>query len=123
MHVSSRWFSLLGGFILAGGVLGLLSSTGLARVQYAFLAAGGVLFIVGGTENRIREQIPWYQLVGLGDIAVGLGLVTSAFGDPSGTVTLTLQTTLLAAAGVALAVLGADYFLGGVYLEIPEEAP
>lgn len=53
-------------------------------VQMATLAAAGVMFVLAGTPNRLRDRVGPHRLTGFGDVLLGASIAVSALGTTPG---------------------------------------
>ncbi|GAA0653559.1 hypothetical protein [Salarchaeum japonicum] len=122
MQWPARWFAVVGGVLAVAGV-GLLvafTPSGIAALQPLALALAGVLMVLVGVPNPVRDAVGWHRLVGLADIALGATLVLgSLLSDP---VNL-WYVAISAIGGGSLALIGFDYIRGGHWFDISTDAP
>lgn len=53
-------------------------------VQMATLAAAGVLFVLAGVRNPLRDRVGPHRLTGVGDVLLGASIAVSALGTTTG---------------------------------------
>ncbi|MEE6211301.1 hypothetical protein U3A55_14230 [Salarchaeum sp. III] len=122
MQWPARWYAVVGGLLAVAGV-GLLvafTPSGLGVLQPLALAVAGVLMVLVGVQNPVRDAVGWHRLVGIADIVLAGSLVLgSLLSDPVNAwyVGVTL------AGGGSLALIGLDYIRGGHWFNVPEETP
>jgi hypothetical protein len=117
-------FTVLGGALLIGGVL-LFAALGVVDLNPALLlqilmtTGAGVLLLLGGV-GRELGPIKWYQLVGTGDVLLGLGLCVEFFWMIVVPGPLTGEGLLIGVAavgGLSLAYIGIDWIRGGRHFD------
>ena len=117
-------FTVLGGALLIGGVLlfaafGVVDLNPTLLLQILMTTGAGVLLLLGGV-GRELGSIKWYQLVGAGDVLLGLGLCIEFFGTIIAPGPLTdkgLFVGVAAIGGLSLAYIGVDWIRGGRHFD------
>ena len=118
-------FTVLGAALLVGGVL-LFAVFGVADsdptlllLQILMVTGAGVLLLLGGV-GRELGSIKWYQLVGAGDVLLGLGLCVELLRTIVTPGPLTgegLFVGIAAIGGLSLAYIGVDWIRGGRHFD------
>ncbi|GAA0292481.1 hypothetical protein [Halarchaeum salinum] len=120
MALTFRRFGYLGAFLLTlaavfFAVFGAPALSGTTGLQLAVFVVAGVLELLGGFGNPIRERVGALRLVGTGHVFLGASMCLGAL-TGSG---LVFQA-LFCLSGLVLVAFGVDYLLGGNYFEAPE---
>ncbi len=90
---------------------------------YLLLTVAGLLFVVAGTGETLTvgdRAVPWYRLVGLGDVLLGVAVVVWSVADATDDGTTALELVVLVA-GLVVA-LGLGYVGAGLAREGPESS-
>ena len=117
-----RW---LGAALLALGV-GALAATyptsPALGVQMTAFTATGLLFVLAGTETRVRDRVGPHRLLGAGDVLLGASLLVAAVANTGDGDTVYVVATLLG--GASLSLIGLAYvFQPGVFDLGPDGYP
>ncbi|WP_128477431.1 hypothetical protein [Halorussus pelagicus] len=127
------WFALFGGLFGAVGVafLGAFRADALADptslATFSLWLGASTLYVLGGLDASIGD-FDWYQLVGLGNVCLGLQMVARAamtLADGTGETEPLLATFGGVVGGLTLAYIGLDWFRGGRHFDLStfEESP
>ncbi|RDI72351.1 hypothetical protein [Halopelagius longus] len=86
----------------------------------ACFAVSGGAFLVAGLRESVAvgsAVVPWYVFAGVGDIALGVGMLTNGaiLVDGGGTA---FAGVIIALTGPFLAFIGVDYLRGGVHFDV-----
>ena len=123
--VRAMRFVVLGGLFLVGSVLFTLVfgiADSLLLLQVLMMGATGVLFVVGGIGYDLGS-VEWYQLVGVGDVLLGLSLDISFLTALEGSGSLGGDFLFIGAAaigGLSLAYMGIDWICGGKHFDLSQ---
>ncbi|MGB9986434.1 hypothetical protein [Salarchaeum japonicum] len=122
MQWPARWYAVLGGVLTAAsvGLLVALTPSGIGLLQLLALASGGVLMILVGVENPVRDAVGWHRLAGLADIVFAATVVLGSL------LTHPVNPWYVGVAlvgGGSLALIGIDYLRGGHWFDIPTDSP
>lgn len=117
-------FTVLGGALLVGGILlfatfGVVDPDPTLLLQILMTTSAGVLLLLGGV-GRELGSIRWYQLVGVGDVLLGLGLCIEflrAIVAPGPLTEEGLFVGVAALGGLSLAYIGVDWIRGGRHFD------
>ena len=118
-------FVVLGGLFLVGSVLFTLVfgiTDVLLLLQVLLMGVTGILFVVGGVGYDLGS-IEWYQLVGVGDVLLGLSLGIPFFTALEGSGSLGGDVLFIGAAaigGLSLAYMGIDWIRGGKHFDLSQ---
>ncbi|WP_276300093.1 hypothetical protein [Halorussus lipolyticus] len=120
------WFAVMGGtFLLVGvgfaGAFGLEGTTDPATaIALVLWFSAALLYVLGGLGKSIGG-LAWFQFVGLGNVCLGLQLLTQipvalADGIPgTEALVVTIATGL---GGLSLSFIGLDWFRGGRHFDL-----
>ncbi|MFB6071894.1 MAG: hypothetical protein ABEJ88_02905 [Halobacterium sp.] len=98
-----RWFGAVLVVVGAAAVAATYPPELSLGAQAAALAAAGVLFVLAGTPNRLRDRVGPHRLMGVGDVVLGASIVVSGLAGVGGDDDLVyLAATLLGGASLAL---------------------
>lgn len=76
----SRWFGVALVVVGVGAFALTYPPTFVLGVQMGALAAAGVLFVLAGTPNWLRDRVGPHRLLGVGDVLLGASIAASVFG-------------------------------------------
>jgi len=123
MSIRYRAQGVLGGFLLLVVVAFLAlagppSELDAIVVQLGLLGLSGVLMLLTGFENPLRERAGPLKLTGLADVFLGISLPLSEVENAlNGEYTFFF---VLLVGGLSLVAIGVDYLRGGEWFEAPE---
>ncbi len=123
MSLRYRAQGVLGGFLLFS-VLALLALAGppthvdASAVQLLLVGLSGVLMLLTGFDNPLRERVGGLELTGVADILLGISLPLSEVDNALNGEYVFFVVLLFG--GLFLALIGADYIRGGKWFNVAE---
>ena len=91
-------------------------------LQVVMLSSAGILLLLGGIGYEFGS-IKWYQLIGAGDILLGLSLCVQFLGTFTNSVPSNedlLFMGMAAIGGLSLAYIGVDWIRGGKHFDLSQ---
>ena len=118
-------FTILGSALLIGGLLLTVVFGGgdsTLSVQVIMMSSAGVLFLFGGLGYELGS-IEWYQLVGAGNVLLGLSFSLQFVAAVMGPGSVSNELLFIGAAaigGLSLAYIGVDWIRGGKHFDLSQ---